>query len=279
VLVDEIRPAAHPARLIDFTFRLPVYVIASLLGIPAAQLPQTALLIDDFVRCLSPLSSPEQIEQSKSAAGQLLELFDALLRSPEAEHSDGLLPHLAREAQRAGAEERAGVIANGIGFLSQAYEATAGLIGNTLLGLARHGDVYEQVLEEVDTLPLVIREVLRFDPSVQNTRRYLAEAGTVAGKEMHSGDTVLVVLAAANRDPTANAAPERFELLRKNRRLFTFGAGVHGCPGDMIATAIARAGVAQLLQAGLDVPRLAENVTYRPSVNVRIPLFAEGGTQ
>jgi cytochrome P450 len=105
----------------------------------------------------------------------------------------------------------------------------------------------------------VIEEVLRHDPPVQNTRRFVAQAGTVAGREMREGDAVLVVLAAANRDP---AAP-----------LFSFGAGRHACPGQSLAATIARAGVEQALAAGVDPAPLAEGVSYRPSVNVRIPLF------
>ena len=101
--------------------------------------------------------------------------------------------------------------------------------------------------------------MLRLDPPVQNTRRFVARAGTVVGREMREGDAVLVVLAAANRDP---AAP-----------LFSFGAGRHTCPGQSLATTIARAGVEQALAAGIDPAPFAEGVSYRPSVNVRIPLF------
>jgi cytochrome P450 len=73
---------------------------------------------------------------------------------------------------------------------------------------------------------------------------------------------VLVVLAAAGRDP---AAP-----------LFTFGDGRHACPGQALATTIARAGVEQALAAGVDPSPLVEGVGYRPSVNVRIPVWGAG---
>lgn len=44
-------------------------------------------------------------------------------------------------------------------------------------------------------------------------------------------------------------------------------------PGEALAITIAQAGIEALLQAGIDLERLAENVTYRPSANTRIPLF------
>lgn len=90
---------------------------------------------------------------------------------------------------------------------------------------------------------------------------------------MKEGSSVLVVLAAANRDPAANQDPERFDIFRKTRRLFTFGAGEHRCPGEMIAAVIARAGVEQLIRSGVKVSHLAGSVRYRTSANTRIPLF------
>ena len=75
-------------------------------------------------------------------------------------------------------------------------------------------------------------------------------------------------------DPIAAAThPERFDAARTNRRSFTFGAGPHACPGEALAATIAAAGVEPILGSGVDLERLAERVTYRPSANVRVPLF------
>jgi cytochrome P450 len=269
-LANELEPMANPRRLADFAFRLPVHVVASLLGIPGDGLGQVARWTGDFVRCLSPLSTPEQIEQSKTAASQLLDLFRSLLVGGQTE---GLLATLAREAQRLGRADTDVIVANGVGFLSQAYEATAGLIGNTLLALISHRSVREQVAGDPGLLRHVVQEVLRYDPPIQNTRRFLASSGTILGQQMKEGDAILVVLAAANRDPLANPDPERFETLRKTRRVFTFGAGAHGCPGESLAVSIAEAGVLQLMASGILVEGLAGPPRYRPSVNARIPLW------
>ena len=61
---------------------------------------------------------------------------------------------------------------------------------------------------------------------------------------------------------------------RGERHTFTFGVGPHACPGEALAVAIAEAGVASLLAAGVEPAALLDGVTYRPSVNTRIPLFA-----
>src|SRR5262245_2431900 len=257
-------------RLSRFAFHLSVYVMGSLLGLPSDLLHQTALLMNDFARCVAPSSSPEQIERGKTAAGHLLEMFRALLGS-----EDGLLSALARGAKRGGRDETEVIVANGIGFLSQAYEATAGMIGNTLLALASRPEIREQVSADPELLHPVIQEVLRYDSPVQNTRRFLAEDGIVAGEKMKAGDAILVLLAAANRDPSVNPNPDRFDAFRKERRIFSFGAGAHACPGEALATTIAKAGVERLIASGVAFGRLTEIMTYRASANARIPIFEE----
>jgi len=272
-LSDELTPHIDRKSLADLAFRLPAYVVASLLGIPDAELRQTALWIDDFVRCLAPSSTSEQIERGKIAARHLLDLAGSLLADPVALPADGLLAALAREAKRVGRDDANIIVTNGIGFLSQAYEATAGLIGNSVLALARHSDVREEVRAQPSLLRNLVAEVSRYDPPVQNTRRFLVRAGSVAGQQMNEGDAVLVVLAAASRDPAANPNPDRFDLFRTNRRAFTFGSGAHACPGEALAMTIAQAGVAQLLRSGIELEQLAGAPVYRASANVRIPLL------
>jgi cytochrome P450 len=269
ILSGELEPAADPRRLTEFAFRLPVHVVAGLLGVPPDRLRETAQWTDDFVRGLSPLSTLEQIEQSKTAAGRLLDLFGSLLAG---RGTGGLLGTLAAQARRLGREDVDVIVANGIGFLSQSYEATAGLIGNTLLVLISQPAVCEQVAGDPGLLRHVVQEVLRYDPPVQNTRRFLAASGEIDGQQMKEGDAILVVLAAANRDPQANPDAQRFEMLRENRRTFTFGAGAHACPGETLAASIAEAGVRQLLASGLRVEEL-ERPRFRASANVRIPIW------
>ena len=124
-------------------------------------------------------------------------------------------------------------------------------------------------------LEQVVLETLRFDPPVQNTRRFVARDGVVAGEAMQESDAILVVLAAANRDPAANPDPDRFDPFRKDRRIFTFGAGGHACPGERLATTIAQAGVEALLRAGIDPNASPASSPIVPAANLRIPFPAE----
>ena len=88
---------------------------------------------------------------------------------------------------------------------------------------------------------------------------------------LEAGDAILVLLAAANRDPAANSEPGRFDPGRKAPRLFTFGVGVHACPGERFAVSIAAAGIAEVLRSGIDLAPLLAHRAYRPSANGRLP--------
>jgi cytochrome P450 len=258
-------------RLAGFAYRLPVVSIATLLGVPEDDLDRTVLWTQRFVAAATPGCPPEALEPGKEAAGHLLDLFRSLLDRS----TDGLLSSLAAEARRVGRSDAAVIAANGIGLMFQAYDATAGLIGNTLIALAGDRGLRERAAADPEVLAQVVQETLRFDPPVQNTRRFVARDEVVAGAAMQEGDAILVVLAAAARDPAANPEPDRFDPFRKDRRIFTFGAGGHACPGERLAATIAQAGVEALLAAGLDLEELAAARSYRPAANLRIPFPAE----
>lgn len=257
-LADELQPRGGGRALDDFVWRLAPSVVGSLLGAPPALIPDLVGVTGDFVRGIGPGASPEALERGAAAASRLLEIGRTLASG------DGLVAALAHDAR---GQEAEAAIANALGFLSQSYEATAGLIGNTLVALALRPELRRH------RMPAVVTEVVRHDAPVQNTRRFVAVDAVVAGEAMKAGDAIIVVLAAANRDPTANVDPARFDIERPAPRTFTFGLGPHACPGATLATTIAAAGVTALVGGGLALEDLAQPVRYRPSVNTRVPIF------
>lgn len=259
-------PGADPGRVAS---ALPVMVVARLLGAPDERLRGIADAVAAFVGCLPAHPTTEAIEAANGGASHLLGLFNALI----SESASGLLAGLARHAAGAGVEPSA-VVANAIGLLSQTCEATAGLIGNTLVTLSRHPDLAERIPREPPSFARsVVAEVARYDPSIQNTRRFVGEDGVVAGVRMAAGDTVLLVLAAANRDPALNPDPDRFLPDRSERAVLSFGAGAHRCPGGALAETIAAEAARALLQAGFDLRDGPIPSHYLTSANARIPVF------
>jgi cytochrome P450 len=261
--------AQHRQGLDLFNFALPVRVVAQLIGLSEDLGRQCAALVGDFVRCLSPLSSADEIARSNKAAESVLQL----LRDEWRRSDHGGLVAQAERLRDLGIDTRDAVLANLVGFMSQTYEATAGLIGNTLLALASHPQLRRRAAGDDALLQRVIEETARHDPSVHNTRRFVAEDCVIAEQALKQDDQILVVLAAANRDPAHYDRPHVFDPDRADRTSFTFGAGRHACAGQTIATTIAAAGIQALIAHGLDIASLADPVAYRRSINSRIPVF------
>ncbi len=251
------------ANLNALMFTLPVSVVASLLGFPAHQLATIAGLTRAFVACLSPLSSDAQLRDADDGASQLSQMFSDVLAEA------GLLAHI----RSVGWDDTEVLTANLIGLLSQTCEASAGLIGNTLVLLARRPDLVERVLRTPALATAMVEEVARYDPPVQNTRRFVAERCTIGNQVLAAGDSVLVLLASANRDSHANPQADHFLLERLQRRTFSFGSGRHQCPGQHLALAIASQAIVALLRSQPDWLADACHFSYWPSLNGRIPRF------
>ena len=122
-------------------------------------------------------------------------------------------------------------------------------------------------------LDAFVAEVGRFDSPVQNTRRFVASRTTIEGVSVEAGDAILVVLAAANRDPAVHRDPQRFIPGRAAGPNFGFGTGPHGCPGERIARAVTSGAFGAWLRAGGVPPHDGLAWDYRASTNVRMPKF------
>ncbi|MBC3366381.1 cytochrome P450 [Pseudomonas sp. SWRI154] len=249
----------HQAQFIG-----PASVVAALLGFDPAQSRLISEWTGDFVACLSPLSQAAQREAAHRASELLTGAFQGRIAAQDN-------PFLKRICQ--GFQDTDSLVANLIGLLSQTYEATAGLIGNALLALIRDPALRGLLRDDPGQVGPLLAEVQRFDPAVQNTRRFVALPCEILGTALQPGDPVLVLLASANRDPQLNPQPDVLLLDRPNRRSFSFGSGGHECPGQSLAMDIARATLGAILGGQPRLEQLAW--CYRPSVNGRIPLFSD----
>jgi cytochrome P450 len=125
----------------------------------------------------------------------------------------------------------------------------------------------------------LVREVARFDPPVQNTRRFVAQATSVAGVSLQPGDAILLLLAAAGRDERIHARPDAFLLERPDCPLAGFGHGRHACPGQGLAFVIATVAVQHLLSLPVALGRAGLGWQYRQSANGRLPEFFHVGAE
>ena len=273
---EQLLPTTLGAEaLTAWVYETPVAVVADLIGFPTHERSAIARDVRDFVASLSALSTPEQLDNASAAAQRLLSRLSDTLAGLQPK-SANLASYILADAQSVGWIDKDAIVANLVGLLSQTYEATAGLIGNSIVALASHQGLWDEIRSRVDGWQQLVHETSRYETPVQNTRRFVVESTTVVDTDLQPGAAILLVLAAANRDPSVNPDPRRFRVDRPNRCTFTFSRGPHACPGEAIARSIA-ASALTVLDRRLDSVALDQLAwKWKPSPNCRLPLFHAG---
>ena len=111
---------------------------------------------------------------------------------------------------------------------------------------------------ERERIPNFIEETLRMESPVKGDFRLSRFPTTLGGVDLPAGTTVMLVNAAANRDPRNFEDPATFQIDRPNARThLSFGRGVHTCPGAPLARAEARVSLERLLDRTADI-RISE---------------------
>ena len=133
-------------------------------------------------------------------------------------------------------------------------ETTARLLGVMLKVIGERPEIQQQLREQRSLLPNFIEECVRLETPLQSTFRLTRRATKIGDVEIPAGTTVMLLPAAANRDPRKFEAPAEFRLGRANwRQHLAFGSGIHACAGAPLARAEARVSAERLLDRMLDI--------------------------
>ena len=120
-------------------------------------------------------------------------------------------------------------------FLSAGIDTTIFALGNALLCFAEHPAEWQKLRQDPAKVRPAIEEAIRFESPFQCYFRTTTKPTEIAGVPIQEEEKIYVSVAAANRDPRRWAEPTRFDIERKTAGHVGFGAGIHGCVGQMIA--------------------------------------------
>lgn len=270
---EQLLPTTLDAEaLTAWVYATPVAVVADLIGLPTHERSAIAHDVQHFVACLCALSTPEELDSASAAAQRLLARLNDTLASLQQKPAS-LASRILATAHSIGWIDKEAIAANLVGLLSQTYEATAALIGNAIVALASHPSLRDAVRSRIDGWQQLVHETSRYESPVQNTRRFVVDSTIISDTYVPPGAAILLVLAAANRDPKVNPEPAQFLIDRPDRCAFTFSRGAHACPGQEMALSIAAAALSTLDKrlGSSALAQLAWN--WKRSPNVRLPNF------
>jgi cytochrome P450 len=264
---DSLDLAAHLAE------PMPIAVLGQLLGVSlleseGAQLKQWC---DDFLlpfgRDVNTLSSDE-LARVKAAAQGLHGFVDTVLSRRTAGGTDDVVGRLlAGESQDRLSEQE--LFANIVLLLIAGHENSTSLIGNGAAMLLELPDIRAELAQDSSRWPAAIEELMRLVSPNQFIRRQAREDVILGEQTIRAGDAVMLILAAANRDPEAFPEPDRFVFDRPNRQTVALGHGIHYCLGAPLARLEGRIALQTVFERWPAV-RQAGDLVYANNFNVRL---------
>jgi len=222
---------------VELNYELPAQVVFMVLGIPDSDIPMVkkwagARSVIDF----SPSTYEQQIEGARNMAAYwqyCSEMVHDRLKKPRDDFTSRIL-------QLRNGDDEVMTIAEAIthtfGVAFAGHETTTNQLSNTFRMLFTHRDEWDALRADPALAANTVEEGMRCAGAVIGWRRIALEDVTIGGKTIPKGASIMLSLAAANRDPAVFEDPERFDIRRKNsRRQLTFGNGVHFCLGAPLA--------------------------------------------
>ncbi len=250
-VVDRLlRPidAAAGFDLIDaLAFPLPIAAICHLLGVPAEDQASFRTWGHDLAATLDPQAGHGTESQTRSSELALTAYLRELVRKRRADPDDSILSALVaveEEGDRLSSDELVGMA---VLLLVAGFETTVNLIGNGTVALLGEQASWERLRAEPALVPAAVEEVLRYDSPVQMTSRIAAEDVELSGVVIPKGESIIVAIGGANRDPDVFDEPDRLRIGRQNAsQHLSFSLGIHHCLGAALARLEARVAFEEL---------------------------------
>src|SRR5436190_4225379 len=231
-LIDKFADRGHAELVREFTFPYPTQVIARMLGLPREDYKQ-------FQRwSIAILSFLTKQEEAIAASQEVKEYVAEILEDRRREPCEDLISDLANaelDGERLSDEEIFSFVRL---LLPAGVETTYRSTGNLLLTLLSNTDQLDAVRSDRSLIPQTIEESLRLETPLLNITRLATKDTEIDGVPIPAGSTVMLMLAAANREETRYPEPDPdcFDIGRSDPKPhISFGQGPHVCLGMHLA--------------------------------------------
>jgi cytochrome P450 len=282
--VEELRPRirANVAEVLDtitdarfdavesFATPLPVIVISEMLGIEREQRTTFKKWSEDITAgFFNPLKLAEQSERGARAQQALADYLGRVIKTRRQQPGTDLISTMIAAVEDQERLTDSEIVSQCSLILVAGNVTTSDLIANGIKALLQHPDQLAALRAEPELIVNAVEEVLRYDSSVTQASRLVTADTSVTGCPMRKGESISVSLASANRDPSANPEPDRFDIRRKDIRHQSFGGSKHLCLGAHLARVETQEAILALIQRFPSLSLAEQKFDYRPVPSFR----------
>ena len=263
-LLDTITDARFDA-VASFAAPLPVVIISEMLGIEREHRTTFKKWSEDIAAGIfNPLKLAEQSARGARAEQALAKYLGAVIETRRQRPGTDLISTMitANEGQERLTDSE--IISQCSLILVAGNVTTSDLIANGIKALLQHPDQLAALRAMPELIVNAVEEVLRYDSSVIQANRVVPADTVVSGCPMHKGESISVSLAGANRDPSANPEPDRFDIRRKDIRHQSFGGNKHLCLGAHLARVETQEAILALTRRFPNLSLVEQEFDYRP---------------
>jgi cytochrome P450 len=253
----------------DLAFPLPATVICEMLGLPTEDQDRCRRWTNALTKSLDPVMSAAEADELGFAAVEFRDYLAGRVSERRDRPGEDLMTALIAAREQGDRLSQDELISTISLLFVAGHETTTNLIGNGLLALLRNPDQLRRLRDDPSLLRNAIEELLRYDSPVQFVVRTVKQPIDLDGDQMAPGDPVLLLVAAANRDPAQFKEPDVLDLGRHDIRHLSFGGGIHFCLGSVLARMEGQIALGALVSNFDRLEIAADRLQWRPHINLR----------
>jgi cytochrome P450 len=246
--LDDLDTSGPFDLMSGFCVRVPIDVIASILGVDHARLGDFRDWSEGVIQSLNPFRNEEQTAHMERASEALNAYFLEIIAQRHAEPGDDLISDMTRLQAGGAPLSDTELLINLSALLIGGNLTTTDLIGNAVRLLLLNPGELAKLQADPGLINAVVEETLRFEPPVDSTARIASSDIEVGGCPVKATQSLMFHLRAANRDPAAFEAPDRYDVSAKRRPHVAFGGGAHICIGAPLARLEAQVALLRLFE-------------------------------
>lgn len=218
----------------EFSDLMPHLVMGRWLGIGSEEVRRMARSISGFMVVFNRGCPLRELERYNERMGVCLDVLERVIRERRSALADDGISRLIQLGDADGLDD-AELAARCLFLFLTGSETSATFTAHAIRLLLEHPEELGKLRSGRVVMAQAVDELLRFESPVQQTVRYASEDRVLGGQHILVGDQMILMIAAANRDPQVFAAPERLQLDRDAGAHLSFAAGTHHCIGERLA--------------------------------------------